>query len=405
MPKLLQINSVLNTGSTGRVVEQIGQFVLSKGWESYVAYGRISNVSASRSIRIGGKIDIAIHGVKSRLFDKHGLGSVSATKSFLGEIQKINPDIIHLHNIHGYYINYSILFAHLAHANIPVVWTFHDCWPLTGHCSYFSDIECIKWKVECHICPKKKYYPTSLFIDNSCNNYKLKRHFFTSLSNMTIVSVSQWLGGIIKESYLSEFPIHVINNGIDLKTFSPKTGHLELKKKYGIAGRDILLGVATVWDARKGLEDYYSLSKILPDKYTIVLVGLSEKQKKHLPPNIIGIKRIEVVKDLAEIYSVADIVLNLSYQETFGMTTVEGFACGTPGIVYNCTASPELITKGTGIIVDAGNIEQLVGAIEIIRSNGKEYYSENCRKRAERFYDKQKRYNEYFQLYEAILKK
>jgi glycosyltransferase involved in cell wall biosynthesis len=223
------------------------------------------------------------------------------------------------------------------------------------------------------------------------------------LNNITIVAVSKWLEGIVQESYLAKYPINVIHNGIDTNAFYPLSNCSEIKRKYGIVKDFMLMGVATAWGSRKGLDDYIRLSRILSDEHAIVLVGLSKKQKELIPSTIIGIDRTESIKELAELYSAADIILNLSNQETFGMTTVEGFSCGTPSIAYNCTANPELITPETGIIVEPGNIEQLVKAIETIKSNKKEYYSANCRKLAEMFYDKENKYNEYLQLYEKVL--
>lgn len=403
MPKLLQINSVVNTGSTGRIVEQIGQYARSEGWESFIAYGRKSNESKSKTLKIGNELDVNIHGLQSRLFDKHGQASVKATKKLLIEIEKINPDIIHLHNIHGYYLNYQILFEFLAKRNTPIIWTLHDCWPITGHCSFFSTIGCNKWKTVCFHCPQKKNYPTSLFIDNSRANYILKKQLFTSLHNLTIVPVSYWLEGVINESYLANYPLQVITNGVDCNHFIPISDTSKIRKKYELNNKFVLLGVGTNWDKRKGLTDYIKLSQILSEDYAIILVGLTEKQIKLLPPRIIGIKRTENIKELAEMYSSADIVLNLSSAESFGLTTVEGFACGTPGIVYNCTASPELIIPTTGIIIEPGNIELLIKAIEKIKLFGKKSYTTSCRNRAIVNYNNKDRFNEYIQLYKKLI--
>ncbi|MDO9155202.1 MAG: glycosyltransferase [Paludibacter sp.] len=404
MPTLFQINSGVNIGSTGRIVEQIGQYAKSNGWVSYVAYGRKNNNSKSNTIKIGNFIDFLIHILYSRIFDRHGLGSVKATKKLIKKILIINPDIIHLHNIHGYYINYQVLFEFLSGSDIPVVWTLHDCWSMTGHCSHFSNINCVKWKTSCHHCPKMKNYPTSLFIDRSFKNFKFKKELFNSVFRITIVTVSNWLDSLVKESYLSKIPLRVINNGIDLDVFYPLSDCADIKNKYGINQKFILLGVATAWSVGKGLNDYYKLREVLSNDYALVLVGLSKKQIKALHLNILGIERTENLTELSALYSASDIVLNLSYQETFGLTTVEGFACGTPGIVFNCTASPELITPETGKIVEPGNIGQLKQAIEEIRLNGKDFYSINCRKRAEDFYNKDNRYEEYIQLYDELIK-
>jgi putative colanic acid biosynthesis glycosyltransferase len=400
---LLQINSVVNSGSTGRIAEEIGQTAIAAGWESYIAYGRNERPSSSKLIKVGTDKDIKLHGLQTRLFDRHGLGSKGATTDFIRQVEEINPDIIHLHNIHGYYINIEVLFQYLKNANVPVVWTFHDCWPITGHCSYFSFVGCEKWKTQCYECPQKRGYPASYFIDRSKKNYNLKKELFNSLSNLTLVPVSQWLSGILKESFLQNYPIRVINNGINTEVFKPSLSS-DFRNKYGLEDKFIMIGVATSWGKRKGLKDYIELSKILESEFQIVLMGLNKKQIEQLPNNILGIERTDNVGELADIYSSADLVLNLSYEETFGLTTVEGFACGTPGIVYNATASPELIDVSTGIVVEQGNINKLVDAIYSIKKKGKEYYSEACVERAHRLYRKEDRYREYIDLYESLLK-
>ncbi len=368
---LLQINSVINVGSSGRIAEEIGQVVLEKGWNSNIAYGRNERPSKSVLIKIGTDWDVKIHGLQTRLFDRHGLSSKNATVKFIRQIEKIEPDIIHLHNLHGYYLNIEVLFNFLSIVNIPVIWTLHDCWAMTGHCAHFTLIGCEKWKTRCYNCPQTKAYPTSILIDRSLQNYNLKKELFTSVKNMTIVPVSHWLGGIVEQSYLAGLPIQVINNGIDLDTFSPQNNTEEVREKYGIGKRFMLMAAATAWSDRKGLKDYVKLSKSLGNDCVIVLVGLSKAQIKFLPNTIIGIPRTENVLELAKFYSAANIVLNLSAEETFGLTTVEGFACGTPGIVYNCTASPELITPDTGFVVEKGDIQGLLNAINSVKEKGK----------------------------------
>jgi len=402
MKKLLQINSVINSGSTGRIAEEIGQMAIKSGWVSYIAYGRNERPSTSNLIRIGNDKDVKLHGLQTRLFDRHGLSSRKATSDFIKQIDNIKPDIVHLHNIHGYYINIEVLFHYLKNANVPVVWTFHDCWPITGHCSHFSYVGCEKWKSQCFECPQKSGYPASYFIDRSKKNYILKKELFNSLPNLTLVPVSQWLSGVLEESFLQNYPIKVINNGINTEVFKPSLSS-DFRNKYGLKDKFILLGVASVWEERKGLKDFIELSKLLDSDYQIVLVGLTKKQIELLPKNILGIERTESVYALADIYASADIVLNLSYEETFGLTTVEGFACGTPGIVYNATASPELIEESTGIVVEQGNMNKLVEAIYTIKNNGKQYYSDACVNRAHRLYKKEDRYKEYIQLYNELI--
>lgn len=403
MPTVLQVNVSVNSGSTGRIAEQLGRHAESNGWRSVVAYGKRSNESKLELIRIGNKSDLIKHQAKSYLFDMHGLGSAISTREFVNKARTIKPDIIHLHNIHGYYVNYPILINFIAKENIPLVWTFHDCWPITGHCCYFSDIECIKWKSECHNCPKKHSYPSSLFFDRSRSNFRKKNKIFNSPGNLTIVTVSEWLGNIIQDSFLAKHPIRVINNGIDLELFTPADDRYSIKRKIGVYDRQILLGVASKWDKRKNLDDYLRLRAVLSEDYVIVLAGLDLKTIKMLPPGVIGLERTESVEELKDLYSAADIVLNLSTLESFGLTTVEGLACGTPSIVYNVTASPELISPETGIVVEAGHIDQLADAVKKMIYLGKEHYTRACRRRAELLYDKEKRFNDYLNLYTEIL--
>jgi glycosyltransferase involved in cell wall biosynthesis len=402
MKKLLQINSVVNSGSTGRIAEEIGQTAIAAGWESYIAYGRHARTSQSELIKIGSDWDIRVHGLQTRLFDRHGLASIAATREFVEQLKKIKPDIIHLHNIHGYYINIEILFRYLKDANIPVVWTLHDCWPITGHCAYFTFVECDKWKTQCFSCPQKKGYPGSYFLDRSKQNHKQKRKLFTSVHDMTIVSVSNWLADIVKQSYLKDYPIRVINNGIDVNVFSLQSRD-GIRLKYGLADKFVLLGVATEWGRRKGLHDFIELSKTLKDDEIIVLVGLKEDQIKILPENIIGITRTESTQELAEFYSSADVFVNPTWEDNFPTTNLEAMACGTPVVTYRTGGSPEALTPKTGFVVEQGDLASIRKAIDTVKSKGKAFYSAACRERATKMFNKNDRYAEYLQLYEQML--
>jgi putative colanic acid biosynthesis glycosyltransferase len=403
MKKLLQINSVVNSGSTGRIAEEIAHTAIASGWESYIAFGRNERYSESNLIRIGNDLGIKMHGLQTRLFDRHGLGSVKSTKLFIQQVDKIKPDIIHLHNIHGYYINIEILFNYLSKVDVPVVWTLHDCWSITGHCTHFSYVGCEKWRTKCYSCPQKNEYPASLFIDRSEKNYILKNELFNSLSNLTLVPVSQWLSDILKDSFLRKYPSSVINNGINTSVFKP-TGNNEFRERYGLQNKFILLGVASIWSQRKGLEDFIELSKTLGADYQIILVGLTRKQKDQLPLEILGIERTESVEELAELYASSDVYINTTYEDTFPTTNLESLACGTPVITYNTGGSPESIDESTGIVVEQGNISKLVEAIRVIKDNGKQYYSDACVNRVNRLYKKEDRYKEYIDLYESLIK-
>lgn len=403
--KILQINSVVNSGSTGKIAEDIGQLAIAKGWKSYIAFGRNERPSKSKKIKIGSDWDIKMHGVQTRLFDNHGFASKKATREFIQEIERIKPSIIHLHNIHGYYINIEILFNYLAKADIPVVWTLHDCWSFTGHCAYFDFVGCDKWKTQCCACPQKKSYPASLFIDNSKNNYIKKNILFNSVKDITFVPVSYWLGDLVKKSFLKKYSVNVIHNGIDIEAFSIKE-YDNILFKYNLEDKFIVLGVAGEWSKRKGLSDFVKLSSKLQENEIIILVGLSEEQIKTLPKNIIGIEKTESVEELAQFYSMADIYFNASVEETFGLTTVEAFACGTPAIVYNKTAIPEVVDDKVGWVVEQGDIEALLDIILNLKTEPKSVKEQrklDCREKAEKLYNKDDRFEEYLDLYNSLL--
>ena len=403
MSTVLQITIDGNTASTGRIAEAIGKLAITRGWNSYIAHGRFTRASESWIIKIGSAFDVFLHGLQTRFFDRHGLGSKNATLKLVDQIKAIKPDIIHLHSLHGYYINYEVLFNYLAGTSIPVIWTFHDCWSMTGHCSNSDFVGCDRWKTQCHHCPQKTDYPASYFIDRSRENYNLKKRLFTSVANMTVVSVSKWLNGIVQDSFLGGFPRQVIYNGVDVDIFIPDSDHQKVKAKWKIGDGFMILGVAGIWQERKGLYDFYKLSERICKNDVIVLVGLSKSQLKELPSNIIGIMHTENQQELKDLYATADVFLNLSVEETFGLPTAEALACGTPAVVYNATACPEVIDRETGIRVNKNDIDGLLDAIKKIRKNGKEFYSGACRARAVNCFNKNDRFAEYVDLYEKLL--
>lgn len=401
MPTLLQINAALNRGSTGRIAEQIGLLAIEQGWNVYIAHGaRYTNRSGLNAIQVVTKVEEKQHAIKSMLFDSHGLGSKKATKKLVERIKEIKPDIIHLHNIHGYYLNYKVLFEYLATIDTPVVWTLHDCWTMTGHCAHFDAAGCNKWKTGCHKCPLKREYPKSLFIDRSNRNYNLKKRLFGSLKNAIIVPVSNWLGNIVSESYLKNHKIQVINNGVDINIFKPQKT-TEFRNKLNIGNKIVLLGVATAWHNEKGLREFIRLSE--NPRYQVIMVGVPAEIEKDLSKEIIAIGRTNNQQELAEYYSVADILVNPTYNDSFPTVNLEALACGTPVITYRTGGSSESITEQTGIVVEKGNFNELIKAIETICNKGKEYYSVACRERAVSLYNKDDRFNEYIELYNTLL--
>jgi putative colanic acid biosynthesis glycosyltransferase len=400
--KVLQVNSFVNMGSTGRISEQIGLKVIQEGWESYIAFGRKANSSKSKLYKIGKDFDFYRHALESRILDKHGLSSINSTNNFIDYIYQIKPDIIHFHNLHGYYVNYEILFESISKLNnCKIVWTLHDCWSFTGHCTYFSDINCDKWKETCFSCPKKNNYPSSLFFDKSRESYNLKKALFTKFP-ITFVPVSNWLGSLVSESFLKDQNIEVISNGVDSDIFYSKNPNVNLLNKYKLNGKTVLLAASTSWAGQKGFSDYIKLSNILSKDQVIVLVGLPKSLSKKLPSNVIGVPRTEIISELVDWYNVSSIVLNLSKLETFGLTTVEGFMCGKPSVVYNSTASPELIKSSVlGRIVEVGDIFEVKSAIdELLISQSNSY---KIRELALLDYSANNQFFKYIDLYKRLL--
>ena len=397
MKTLLQINVTANSGSTGKIAEQIGKCAAENGFRSVIAYGRKSLPSESELIPVGSRKDYLWHGVESRLLDNHGHASRTATKKLLKQIDSLKPDIIHLHNIHGYYLNYPLLFSYLAGRNIPVVWTLHDCWSFTGHCAHFDYARCKKWQSGCRECPQLKSYPKSFFRDRSKQNYCDKKHYFTLPEKMYIVPVSNWLSEITKQSFLGKYPVKTIHNGIEIDVFSPSDTS-EIRKKYSLGDKKILLGVASVWEKRKGLPDFIELSKKLSDDYLIVLIGSGIEKLKTLPANILTVPRTESTKELAQFYSLADVLLNPTWEDTYPTVNLESVACGTPVITYQTGGSPESITDDTGIVVKRGDVDALHLAISRVTKQ-----QSVCRQYAVEHFDRNKCFQKYVDLYKEIL--
>jgi len=396
--KILQINSVCGVGSTGRIAVDLYKMASSRGHTCKIAYGRGQALSVAEedTIRIGSGIGVNHHALMSRITDKTGFYSKYSTKRFISKIKKHDPDIIHLHNIHGYYINIELLFKYLEKANKRVVWTLHDCWTFTGHCAHFDFCGCDKWKIACHDCEQKFKYPASLLIDNSASNFLKKKSLFTSVKNLTIVTPSDWLASLVKESFLGKYNVQVISNGIDLNIF--KHTDSDFRETHSLKDEFIILGVANIWGERKGLDTFIRLSQELEEHFRMVLVGVDDNAKSMLPENVIGISRTDSIHELAEIYSAVDVFVNPTLEDNFPTTNLEALACETPVITYNTGGSPESLDKTCGVVVSKNNFGELKRAIFEMKNrklNGKD-----CRTRAMQF-DKESKYLSYMELYEG----
>lgn len=396
--KVLQISAFSGWGCTGRIAYGIDRALVAAGHESVIAWGRKNTAPAEvNTIQIGNKLDQAIHGLYARLTDHAGFGSVRVTKKFLKQLDKINPDIIHLQIMHGYYINLELLFQYIKEKNIPVVWTFHDGWAFTGHCPCYCYNSCDKWKEQCHDCERTKYHPVSWFIDDSKKNYFRKKHAFTGVNNMTIVTPSHWMASKVKESFFKEYPVQVIHNGINVADFKPTPGNT--REKYGLQNKKIILGVSSTWTKEKGIEDFAKLADMMSQEYQIVLVGLNQKQMQQLPSSIIKIGHTDSIQELAMLYTDADVFVNATYEDNYPTSNLEAIACGTPVITYNTDGSIESVQESRmGEIVEQGNVDKLYQTIQKLTHPSVQWRNQGL------VLNQKLCYQEYVTLYEKIIK-
>ena len=402
--KLLQINPVvrLNT-STGRIMKEIGEIAIAAGWESYIAYsGARDGVPqhSSQLIPVGNKLDLAMHAVATRLFDAHGLASRRATKQLILRIREIDPDIIHIHNVHGYWLNYPLLCQYLQESGKPVIWTVHDCWLYTGHCYYYSAVGCDKWSTGCGHCPQKRAFPASWVFDRSARNWRDKQRAFGSLERLTIAPVSEWIRSEMSRSFLKDKQFQVIHNGIDLDVFKPEAAE----------GQDrptgtVILGVASLWvgHEEKGVRDFIQLAGLLREDEHLVLVGrMSEAQRAAFPANVQLIERTENVGKLAALYASATAFVNPTWQDNYPTVNLEAIACGTPVVTYRTGGSVEAVAEGTGFVVEQGDVEGILARVRELAAQDRQAVAARCRAYALQHFSKQDRYQDYIRLYENL---
>lgn len=396
--RILQINSVCGSGSTGRLAVQISDYLNQCNIDNYIAYG-FGSSDRPNTFHFGNRLDAHMHSFLSRKLGWQGKASHITTYRLIRYIERINPDIVHLHNIHGHYLNYNMLFRFLKKKGCEVVWTFHDCWPMTGKCAHFTEAKCEKWKTGCYDCPQLDRYPDSER-DHSQKSYQEKKTAFTSIEKLHIVTVSNWLKSVAEASFLGKKDIRRISNGVDTELFAYRDS--TIREQYHLQSKLVILGVASVWNNRKGLNQFLALSEDLKDDAVIVLIGVTADQQKNFPENVIGVPAIHDQITLAQWYSAADVYINFSIEETFGLTVAEAMACGTPAIVMNRTACPEVVDLASGFVAEAGDIKYVEKAMEIIKRHGREYFSAKCRKRIEKLFSVEMMQREYLNMYLSL---
>ena len=394
--KLVQINTVCNA-STGRIMCDIQKYAEKMGYETFSFVGRRKIPAGVKGERFGNGFSFWMHVVITTLSDRQGYGSYFTTRRLIRGLRRENPDIIHLHNLHGYYLNLPVLLRYLTEEYTGrIFWTFHDCWPFTGHCAYYTAAGCQKWKEGCGECINKKHYPVSLFLDASRQNYQDKKRLFGSLKDLTIIVPSGWMAEQVRDSFFKNRDVAVIHNGIDLHTFYYDPNEDVLFKYHVPTGKKLLLGVANIWDGRKGLNDFLLLAESISEEYQIVLVGLSRAQIRKLPANITGIRRTESREELRALYSAADIFMNPSLEESFSLVTAEALACGTPVIALDTSAVKELICEENGIVLHRHDTEAYFSAVRNIEE--RKFSREAVRHTAEK-YEKEDAMRKIMELY------
>ena len=401
--KVLAINTFYKFGSTGRIVYDLQNIHKQHKINSYVAYGPETNSErVENTICLQSSYRRKWNILKTRLLAQHGFYNVTETKRLIKYIDEVKPNIIHLHNIHNHYVNVEMLFDYIKKHDIPVVWTLHDCWPFTGWCAYFDYAHCNKWKTGCHHCPSAHDYPFTWFFDRSKSNYQKKKEVFNSVKNLTLVTPSQWLADLTKESFLKGYPVEVINNGTDIEVFRPID--TDLKEWLGIEGKKMILAIAAKLSKRKGADYLLQIPDKLNDDEVLVLLGLTDEQVQSLPKEkCIGITYTNSVQELAEYYSAADVFINPTLEDNFPTTNIESLACGTPIVTFKTGGSVEVIDENTGFIVEQGDVAAMLDAVRTILVRGKVYYQMYCRDKAVNLYEKEKQYMKYVELYKRII--
>lgn len=395
--KVCAINSVVY-GSTGNIMLQIADLARKEGIETYTFSMKWRNQIKKNNEHcyFGNFLENAGSIKLGKYTGLNGCFAVGGTISLLKKFDEIKPDIIHLHNLHNCYINLPMLFHYIKRKHIRVIWTLHDCWAFTGQCPHFTMIKCEKWKTGCYHCPQYRMYPSAI-VDRTEKMWKLKRKWFTNIGNLLIITPSEWLAKMVKKSFLKEYPVKVVNNGIDTDVFKPTQNNF--REKNNIHKRYIVLGVAFGWDKRKGLDIFIKLSEELPDNYQIVLVGIDEKKAQELPVKILTVEKTHNQKELAEIYSASDIFVNPTREDNFPTVNLEALACGTPVVTFNTGGAPECINSKTGSVVECDDVERI--AAEIVRiCREKPYARDECAKQG-RKYDKRLKFKEYINIYKG----
>lgn len=395
--KILALNTFAGSGSTGRIALDIAQYAAGQGSETIIGFGAgdVPLEAQQFALRIGGRAGRKWHGALRKLLDGEGYGSLAATLRLISFLKVYRPDVVHLHNLHGCYLNHRLLFRALRASGVPVLWTLHDCWPFTGHCAYFDFIGCDRWQTACHHCPQLRGYPTCIGADGSARNYRRRRKLFTDVPNMTLAVPCRWMGELVSHSFLANHPVRVVYNGVNRDVFRPIPS--DIRQKHGITEPYVALAVASEWEERKGVRHLPEIAASLGGEYRLVVLGLSKAQIEALPNGVLGLPRTASPRELVAWYTAADCFVNPTLEDNMPLVNLEAMACGTPVAVFATGGCPECIAKGCGIVAPRGDVPALVQAVQQLAPQ-KATMREACLAQAAAF-DAMETAKNYFTLY------
>lgn len=391
--KILQINAVYGFRSTGIIIKDIAIALKKEGHEAYFAY-QTANERPENGYLIGNKFVWKWHALYSRVFGRQAYASKSSTKKLLKWIDTVQPDVVHLHNLHSNYINLNLLCDYLVEKNIATVITLHDCWYFTGKCSHYVAVGCDKWQKSCGNCPRLKQEQASLFFDNTSKVLKDKIKHLNSIPNLTIVGCSHWITEELKKSHLKPNKIEVIYNGVDTKIFTPHKS--DFRDKNSIGNQFLIMGMADKWCTDKNKEIVQQIIQNNLDS-KIVIVGCKESQKEEFKNvrNVIALGYITDRKELSDIYAASDVFVNLTHADTLPTVNMESICCGTPVITFDCCGSPELVDGDSGYIIKENDSRALLERLDMLRNKALQF---NVLEKQKKF-DKDTCYQRYLDIY------
>lgn len=392
--RIAQINVTCDQGGTGKIALAISELLTQNEIKNVILYSSKKS-DYPNGIKYTTRFSVKMHALISRVLGNYGFDNKIATRTLISHLKRIKPEIIHIHNVHSHDCDLTMLFNYIRKNQIKVYWTFHDCWAFTGYCPYFDMVGCDQWKTECRNCTQRKHY--SWFFDRSNANFRKKRALFDGV-DVTIVTPSHWLCNLVKQSFLKDYPVKVIHNGIDLAVFKPRQS--DFREKYNCKDKFILLGVSFMWENRKGLDVFLKLADRLDERYQIVLVGIRRDMKEKIPDKIIKIGKTSNQKELAEIYTAVDLFVNPTREENYPTVNMEALACGTPVLTFDTGGSGEMVDETCGCIVPKNDIETLYNKIIQI-SEERPYSQDSCLQKAKEF-DASERLKEYIALIKGV---